>query len=340
VEENTEVHGTSCSPTGTGSQSAGSLIGRLGGFLRAHSLAIKCMCAAVFLTMVCSFLVYDSSLAKQVEYNRSDLIMLSCEMLTEAGPRLHDTAERHAGLLRNYLISMEPRRQANILTLLPYYRNYSAEKGISEALATLESVDGNDVRENLVAVWKAGEQLMQFRDETNSFFRPIGWYKPGEMPESLLQKIEEANDASLEAWVTLNKSKTLFSAWRLCEANRRTLLLIFAGRGYDLQKDAAERFQRVVDQFQKITAAAAEAKGKWWGETLKSNCAERRLGELFAQSEGRRCKILQAMANDKMDEVHELMWEAIEKARKNREKVLEMALELKDKTRDWKQLGV
>lgn len=340
MTKDTEGPETSCSPTGAGSRRAGKLIGTVAKSMRAHPILAKCLCAAVFLIVVYSFLVYDSSLAKLVEYNRSDLIMLSCEMLTEAGPRLHDSAERHAGLLRNYKISMEPRHRANILALLPHYRKYSAEKGISEALATLDSVDGNDIRENAEAVWKAGEQLMRFRDETTSFFRPIGRYKPGEMPESLLQKIEEANDVSGEAWVTLNESKTLFSAWRLCEANRRTVLLIFAGRGYDIQKDAAERFHKVVDQFQKITGDAAEAKGEWWGETLKSNCAERELGELFALAEDRRCKILQAMGNDKMNEAHELMWEAIERAIKIRERVLEMALELKDKTRDWEVLGV
>ena len=317
--------------------------------MRAHPILTKFVCAAVFLIMVCSFLLYDSSLAKLVEYNRSDLLILCSEMLTEGGPRLQDSAKRHADLLRKYRADMKPRRFAGHLALLPLYSKYSPEKGIDAALATLDNVHGNDIRVNAAAVWEAGEQLMQFRDETTGLFRGIGWYKPGEMPEPLLLKIEEANGVSGKAWVSFEESRTLLdeyrtllAAWRLCEANRSTMLRIFAGRGYDCQKGTAERFHSVAEQFEIIAGNAARAKREW-AQILKENGAKSELAELaemLAESEERRCKILQAMGANEMDEAHQLMWEAIEKAMKIRERVLEIALKLEDKTRDWEVIGV
>ncbi len=338
---------TSCSPTRTGSQSVSKPTGTLGGCARAHPLVVKCVCAAIFLIVVYYFLVCDSSLAKLVEYNRSDLMMLGCEMLTEGGPRLQDAAKRHADLLRKYRADMKPRRFAGRLALLPLYSKYRPEKGIDAALATLDSVDGNDFRENAAAVWKAGEQLMHFRDETSAFFRRIGRYEPGRIPEPLLKNIEDANAVSMQAWLSFEESrtlldeyKTLLAAWRLCEANRRTMLRIFAGRGYDCQKGTAERFSSVAEQFEIIAANAARGKREW-AQTLKETGAKSELAELaemLAESEERRCKILQAMGANKMNEAHELMWGALEKAMKIRERVLEIAQKLEAETRHWEAI--
>ncbi len=338
---------TSCSPTGTGSQSASQSTGTLRKLVRAHPILAKCLYAAIFLIVVCSFLVYDSSFAKQVEYNRSDLMMLGTEMLTEAGPKFQDAAKRHASLLRKYKTDMKPGRKASLLAFLPPYRKYNPEKGIDEAIVILDTIKGNDIRENADAVWKAGEQLMKFRDTTSNFFRRIGSYTPGKMPKPLLKQIVDANAVSGKAWISFDKRTTLakeyeilFEAWKLCEANRKTMLLIFVGRGYACDKDDAVLLARVTEQFQIIAQKAAKAKQKW-AQTLKVNSPARELVELFAQSEDRRAKILQEMGNNgDMNEAHKLMWEAIENAIQMRERVLEIALELEGETRDWKQFSL
>jgi len=85
------ARGTSCSSTGTGSHSAGRPTGTVSRFARAHRSLLGGVCVTVFLAVVVFF---DSSLSKLVAYNRSDLLILGCEMLTEAGPRLQDSVNR------------------------------------------------------------------------------------------------------------------------------------------------------------------------------------------------------------------------------------------------------
>ena len=339
MSQEKEVAGESCSCRGESGFSEKRDTAKEYETARAHAGRIRLVCAVFLGFAACSLLLYvDSSLAKLVEYNRSDLLMLSCEILTEAGPWFQGAAKRHVKLLREYKTSIEQRHLAGALTSHPLYSKYSPQKGIDAALSTLNSVDGNDIRENAVAVWKAGEQLMHFHDDTTRLFRPIGLYWPGRMPDSLLEQIEDANDRSGEALANFRDNETLLGAWKVCECNRDTVLLLFVGRsGYDYQKGAAERFQRVQEGFRRITGEAAKIKDEW-AKALGIDSIEGELVKMFAQSEDRRCRIVQAMLDNKMSEANRLMLEAIERSIQNRERVLEMALELKDKTQNWEQL--
>jgi hypothetical protein len=296
---------------------------------------LRCGYAITFVIVAFSLLL-DSSLVKLVKYNRSDLLMLACEMLTETGPKFQDSAKRHAELLRQFKANIENRQLAGILASLPIYSKYSPEKGIDAALATLNSVEGNDIRENAIAVWKAGEQLMQFREDTASLYRRIGSYTPERITKELLKKIEDANVVSGKALARFREKKDLFRAWSVCECNRETILPLFECRAeFDFNDEDAEKFKKVAEQFQKITEESAKIKREW-AKTLDPG-TERTLFEWFAQSEERRCKIVKAMQDKKMDEANQLMWEYIDRAIQNREKVLEMALKFEDKTQSWKQ---
>jgi len=295
--------------------------------------AKKALWASPFLVVVAIGWYFDSSVAKFVGYNRSDLLILGCEMLTEAGPRLQDTAMRHAEMLEAYKAGMKQRKLTTLISWCPaYYSKHRPEKGIDAAIASLRKVEGGGLRKNAVAVWKAGEQLMQFRGETTELFRQTGWYEPGPLPDQFMKKIEDANTASGKALATFEGDPNLLNAWRLCECNRTTMLRLFVGRGgYQCQI-------RLETGFAEIAKKAADTKRKWAAETFEEGSSKRELVEIFADSEARRCKILQAMRKNDMDEAHELMWEAIEKAIQKREQVLEIALELEAETRNWGEI--
>jgi hypothetical protein len=296
-----------------------------------------CGFSIIFIVVAVVLLHYDSSIVKLVKFNRSDLLILSCEMLTETGPRFQDSAKRHAELLRQYRANIKQRYLADKLSSFPLYSKYSPENGIDKALSTLESVRSNDIRENAIAIWTAGEQLMQFRADTACLYRRVGLYKPARIPDALLQEIEAADVNSSKALESFKDNKTLPMAWAVCECNRHATLLVFSARSeYNCQGDNADRFRMAEEQLRKITAEANEIK-KDWAKTLDPNSTEKKLVEMFARSEDRRCKIVEAMQKNRMDKANQLMWEAINGAIQNREreKVLEMALELEGKTQEW-----
>lgn len=325
-EEEKEGYEASCSSRGRGRSSGGRSAGAGRKGMRARTLLLG-ICVIVFLGAVGFF---DSSLAKLVTYNRADLLILGCEMLTEAGPRF--SARRHRDILQKYKAQMKLRRFAGVLAWFPLYKKYSPEKGIDAALDTLGSVENEtDLQKIAVAIWRAGEQLMQFRGETTHLFRRIGWYKPRELPQQFMKELDKAYEASTTAWTEFSKHKTLLGAWRLCEQNRRTMLYLFQARSEGQCKEEIER------SFKLIAKNSAEAKSQWADKTFEEGSSKWELVHMFADSEDRRYNIVEAMQDNQMDKAHELMWEAIEKAIQKRERVLEIALELQHETQNWEQ---
>ncbi len=289
--------------------------------------------------LILSFLIVRISLAENLLYISDDIYILGCEMVTESGPgpKLKETTQRHKETLKELKTHIKQRTSKNIPQSIVasasrypgiswFFREwdqYTAEKAIDKALDILSRVDGEtDPQKIIEAIWQAGEQLLDYREKMISFRRVgrirIGFYKKESMPVSLQNAITRAiaeSESKMKDFVEGEKSWE--KAWALCEANRKSVLLLFLARSINVRKDL-EYLKEIIEK--------SHAAKKAYSETFPKDNKKGKLVTLFAESDERRLGIIESIQTRKIDKAIYLMWQAKEDAKRNKSAVLDIAL--------------
>lgn len=258
---------------------------------------VVCLIAALVL-----YAGVNVGLSEVVRQNSFDMYMLAAELLTESGPKFTEESQVHAEMVRLYVNHLDQRELAGVVRLL--YPEYDYKRVLASRLQALEKAENNEQARN--AIWQAGIQSNRLYSIGSRFSRsPFGWFKSEALPDWLLTALEYALAESHEMVNKLEEERTRVNALAACRANRRAVLRLSLARlGYD-NKEKIEQFLSDVKRAYKYTTIVANKK-----EYAQSK--EQILK--WADSEARRIKILEAMLDGDMDEVCELLREAIEKA--------------------------
>lgn len=272
--------------------------------------------------LVCTAIIwavsyFGTALGELSKRNNDDMLMLGGEMLCESGYDFTDSAKHHTDMLNTYVEHMEGRYLAPLMRMF-----FSPKKGLHDALKTLRSCKGNQ-REDARAIWRAGEQVMQFRRKQAVWWPRVGIVLHADVKVSgqLLYDSSIAVGQSERALMQFEQNRSLESALVVCERDRRTMLLFFLARwSASTQEDLFDRFQKVVE-------TAAKRKKERASE-FPEHSPERKLLTIFARSEERRLGILRAIREGDMQQARDLMWEAIEVAYRMRPTVLQICSQL------------
>lgn len=249
------------------------------------------------------FICVDILFAEVVRQNSYDMHMLATEQLNELGPGFANESKQYAEMIRRYTEHLEQRNFAPLLRLL--YPAYSPKKTLASLLPSLEGVE--DEEEAKKAIWQAGITSNQLYKLGKRFPRsPIEWFKSEVVSDQLLTDLDNALSKSTKLTSKLENDPNRDAAIAACRANRKAILLLFLARlGYD-NKEKIECFLSDVERARDCTLLLAE-------RTVKNKRDQKFLYDT-ARSEERRVKILEAMLDNDMDRVCELLREAIEKA--------------------------
>lgn len=249
------------------------------------------------------FVVVNIGFAEVVRQNSYDIHMLSSELIIELGPDFTEESRIHANMIRIYTEHLERRYLAAILRLL--YPTCSPKKTFSSAMLVLkEAKNEEDAKEAILQAGLAGKELYKL---SKSFPRsPVQWFKSEVVSDQLLKELDSAFATSTEMIGKLEKEKTVDAAIKACRANRKAILLLFLARlGFDNEGRRIEHFLGEVKRSRDCTRDIAKAE--------KDKTRQEWLYEV-ATSEDRRVKILEAMLKNDIDEVCDLLREAIERA--------------------------
>ncbi len=270
-------------------------------------------------------------------YNRDSALLLACELLTESGPDFQDSAHRHAKMLSAYADYMRDMPLTGLAGTLSG-KSRLAEH-LEEAAASLQNSPATP--ENAARqIWRTGQEIIILRTERAGFaaFDVLSGRKPA-LPASLMDDaktaIHEARGALAEyhqARISLAtdappwkqedpKRFALEKAMKSCEANRRTMLLLFFARA-ELNEDP-----NLLEEFQTIVADARREKLELAGY-FPEGAPERKLLAIIADSEERRGSILDCMRQGQMDAAQVHIWKAIEESQYRRATVLELCRQI------------
>lgn len=289
--------------------------------------------------LILAFLIVRISLAENLFYISDDIYILGCEMVTESGPgpMLKQTVKRHKQILKDHKTYIKQRTSENaqqsiIASALRYpgiswlfkdWDKYTAEKALDKALDILSSCDEETDQQKIIeAIWKAGEQLLEFREKMISFRRVgrigIGFYKNTNVPMDLRKAITNAIGESNTKMTDFKGGESWQKAWALCEANRKLVLLFFLARSR-YEGDNLEDLKEMLKE-------SYEAK-KAYSETFAEDNQVGKLIALFAESDKRRLGILEAIQTNNMSKARYLIWQAKEEVIRNKSVVLDIALQ-------------
>jgi hypothetical protein len=293
-----------------------------------------------------SFLIIRISLAENLVYTSDDIYMIACEIVTESGPKFKEAAGRHKTTLEQYKVRMNQRTSENapqkmIASAVGYpvvswifrdWDGYTAERGLDEALKILSRAEIEPDEQKIAQyIWEAGYQLFEFREKMISFRRVgrigIGFYKNTEEPNNLRVAIKDAINNSETKKNDFMAGESWETAWDLCEANRKSILLLFLARS----EYKGVTINRDLEDFKKIVEDSHTAKRKYSEKLLEENknSPEGNLVARFADSDERRLSIVKAIQSNDMDEARYLIWQAKEEAKHNKAVVLDIAERVK-----------
>jgi len=241
----------------------------------------------------------------------ADALVLGAEPISEVGPDFTEESRNNGKALRVYVEHMLGKRHlADILRLL--HREYRPKKRLLPLLAALEKPP-EDEKEAREVIRKSGDQIIEFyKDSEELSSRKIIWFKPERLPEDLVSDLDEALEKSRELVNKLEQQPTVENALAACQANRRTIVLLFLARmGYGSQEK--------INQFLTVSEKTGDCKERLAGTIEDPEVKELVLA--WCDSEQRRVHILKAMLHEDMEKVRKLLKEAIEKALMDRRRL-------------------
>jgi len=278
--------------------------------LKVHPILI--VAASVIIGLALYYGV-DIKLAEVVRQNSYDMHMLAAEMLSESGPYVN-AINQHAEMVHLYSERLEERQLAVILQVL--YPEFSPERALASASKELEKATKEE--EARKAIWQAGMEINQFYAKSRRFpMAPVKWLESEDLPDWLLKDIDDAINESHRRVDMLENEQTRESALASCEANRKTILVLFLGRLGSNKEEIRGKIQdflSVAEQAEKYKRIVAN----------KEEYVENKQQILkWAHSEQRRVKIAEAMLENDMERVCHLLTEAIEEAYEERRSQLD-----------------
>jgi len=263
-----------------------------------------CLIIAVVL-----YAVVNIGLSEIVHQNSFDMHMLAAEMLTEVGPNFTDESRDHARMIRLYVDHLDQREYVGVVKLL--YPAYDYKRVLEPRLQALEEATNNE--EARYAILQAGVQAKRLYSIGSRFSRSpfrFRWFKSEDLQDWLLKSLEDALAEAHEAVNKLEEEGTKNNALAACRANRRSVLRLSLTRlGYD-NKEKIEKFLRDIKRAHKYTMIVA---------TEQTDEKDKKEVLSWADSEGRRAKIVEKLLANDIDGACDLLREAIEKAYKKRE---------------------
>lgn len=273
-------------------------------------------------SIIVGVLLYSGiSFAEISQRDSDDTVMLACEMLCETGPYFSESA-RDSGLeeiLANYSKYLENKWHPDILKALT---GDSAE-GVITALQIVSDIDVEGCQEKAANdMWRAGENVMFSRLEAPKLLpRWIRIHEYRKIPEDLLTEIKDTLEVARKAFNRSHEKQSLESAVHLCEANRKTMLLLF------LARDSGHH--ELLNNFQEIVTDSEKSKRSMAAKLLNDDPRKEFL-ELIADSEQRRNNILKAMKNRDTQKMLGLVWNAIEQSYARRTDILTLSSSIRN----------
>lgn len=256
-------------------------------------------------------------LSKVWGFQSRTALMLGCEMMCETGPNFKAAANQHQILLGEYSRYV---RSPFLMRIMP--AKYELQKDLEALSAYLsETLDSNDVTQekSARAIWQAGEEIVRFRMRTAGLSASEEVLPKKPMLPWLRDNIKTALDECKTTLDQLKKDKSSKTALKLCEADRRAILLLFLARSDSNISEYLKEFRTIVERAIEIEGDLAEN---------ADNDDESELLRIFVHSEQRRLRIINAMLEPDRSKVYTLMWDAISQSVAERPKRLQLATKL------------
>ncbi|MBA7630582.1 hypothetical protein ES703_38105 [subsurface metagenome] len=246
-----------------------------------------------------------------------DVSLLACEIICETGPFFQEPIDDHVLMLTNYAKYMEHKHLPGLLLRLLF--NHSPEKVLTALSETLSNTKGSQ-EEVANDIWQAGEEVMLFRLKALKLLpRGISLHEYRKIPEGLSSDIQEALEQSRKASRLFDEKPTMENAVHSCEANRKTMLLLFLARSsYNIGQN------KLFVDFQGIVEVCRKSKIDVANRIQEDDDPRKTFLLLIAQSEQRRLEILYDIKDRDIQEAIERMWDAIEIAYSERTELLEL----------------
>lgn len=260
--------------------------------VRTHPIQIVSSSVIVALVL---YIGVNIGFAELVRQNSHRMHMLAFDPLTESEPGLIEASREHTKMVQVYVEHMEQRNLGAILGLL--YPEYNLKNRINSVWLPLTNAPVDDERVREVK-WVAGKQINGFCKRAEKFSRRliIGFISEYTLGK-LLRDIDNTLAKSQELVGKFEKELLIENAPVACEANRKTMLLLFLARSsYNSQKRLFESLREIVETYIKRKEELARIFPE--GELQKE------LLMIFTTSEQRRLKILEAMLESDMNKAH------------------------------------
>ncbi|MHC4573227.1 MAG: hypothetical protein ACYS76_03715 [Planctomycetota bacterium] len=253
----------------------------------------------------------------------ADAFVLGAEPISELSPDFTEEGKSNAKALRAYVGQIQERHLAAILQRL--HPEYSPKERLLPLLARLEAPGDQQQAQELI--WTAGVESDRLHLAAEKFARAVVvWFKSERLDEELVRELDEALGDSRKLVEKLQtelvaalsdqvldqveQDQAVKNALAACQANRRTMLLLFLARmGYGSE----EKINEFLGLAEKTSGCKVSLAGTIEDPEVKRTVLD------WAQSEQRRVHILKAMLDNDMDQVRGLLREAIDKALKEKE---------------------
>jgi hypothetical protein len=238
----------------------------------------------------------------------SDSLVMAAEPISDKGTDFTEEIKANVEILQIYVDHMKERHLADILKLL--HPAYQPKKRLLPILEQLEKAP-NDQEGSREVLWESGNEFNDFYKDSNKLSsRKTTWFKSEKLPEKLLKDLDIALVESQELAKKFEEQTNMENALAACQANRRTMLLLFLARmGYGSEEKIKQFLSvsnRTLDCKKSLTSTIEDPKTK-------------KIILVWKESEQHRMNILNAMLRDDMEKVRELLKDAIDKAFKEKQ---------------------
>lgn len=289
----------------------------------------------ICLLIVWILLYVGISFAEIIRDGSDGVSILACEMLCETGPDFTKPVSDGdiLEMLESYSKYLEHERLPDILRAL----TDSPAKGLAAASQIVGDIDIKGGQEKAANdIWRAGEEIMLGRLKAPKFLpRGIALHEYREAPEGLVNDVNDALDDSEEAARLFEEKRSLENAVESCEANRRTMLLLFLARSSYNRPEVASLFTR----FRTVVKTSKDNKSVLAGKPPYVDPRKEFLGKIIVESEQRRLDILDDIKNRNMQEAIEHMWDAIEIAYSRRDELLGLCTKIRSAGNYSEEIG-
>ena len=246
-----------------------------------------------------------------VAMNRDDVLVLSVEFLTEVGPDFQMSCDAHGEVLAHYIQVSEGKPLSFLLS--------KYNRLLKDTYDDLQKASKGSQEEACQAIWRAGENILQYRMDSGRFLgRRIIWRRSRQYTDpDLIKKIKTAVDATAQQADRLRDDPSFGEAWRLCESNRKAMLLLFLSRSAYKDKESTDRLSYATRQARDMTRELAAE--------MPSDDPRAQLLMEYANGEEHRIRILQALQEEDIKKARLLCRSMLEHGSPSRAAILTLA---------------